>query len=161
MPQFDFFIWFSLSLGTIIIFQFLYYFILYYILAPFADLQKTLIKLYLLKQAQFETISIFEQATALYFQKIKFKKISTAETLNVTSDIIPALTLKKKISLQKTLTSKNLIKKEKFIFKISKTSKLKKRVSSLILSARAPSKTLPAKTPATKKSKKGALGKKS
>lgn len=46
MPQFDFFIWFSLSLSTIFTFQFLYYFLLYFILAPFSNIQKTLIKLY-------------------------------------------------------------------------------------------------------------------
>ncbi len=47
MPQFDFFIWFSLSLWTILIFQKLYYFLLYYIIAPFSNIQKFLIKLYL------------------------------------------------------------------------------------------------------------------
>lgn len=78
MPQFDFFIWFSLSLGTIITFQFLYYFILYYILAPFADLQKTLIKLYVLKQAQqnLGAISLFEQLFKIYFQNTKLKSQS-------------------------------------------------------------------------------------
>ncbi len=54
MPQFDFFIWFSLSLWTIISFQTLYYFLLYYILAPFANIQKTLIKLHLLQHNSFE-----------------------------------------------------------------------------------------------------------
>ncbi len=54
MPQFDFFIWFSLSLWTIISFQILYYFLLYYILAPFANIQKTLIKLHLLQHNPFE-----------------------------------------------------------------------------------------------------------
>lgn len=54
MPQFDFFIWFSLSLWTIISFQILYYFLLYYILAPFANIQKTLIKLHLLQHNSFE-----------------------------------------------------------------------------------------------------------
>lgn len=48
MPQFDFFIWFSLSLWTICVFQILYYFLLYYILAPYSNIQKTLIKLHLL-----------------------------------------------------------------------------------------------------------------
>ncbi len=54
MPQFDFFIWFSLSLWTIISFQILYYFLLYYIIAPFANIQKTLIKLHLLQSNSFE-----------------------------------------------------------------------------------------------------------
>lgn len=49
MPQFDLFIWISLSFWTIFIFQILYYVLLYYILVPFSNLQKTLIKLYLLK----------------------------------------------------------------------------------------------------------------
>ncbi len=49
MPQFDFFIWFSLSLSTIFTFQILYYFLLYFILAPFANFQKTLIKLHILQ----------------------------------------------------------------------------------------------------------------
>jgi len=84
MPQFDFFIWFSLSLGTVLTFQLLYYFILYYILAPFSNLQKTLIKLYTLKQSQKESLqtSLFEQLTKIYFQKIKFKK----DLLDVTSE---------------------------------------------------------------------------
>ncbi len=54
MPQFDFFIWFSLSLWTIVSFQILYYFLLYYIIAPFANIQKTLIKLHLLQSNSFE-----------------------------------------------------------------------------------------------------------
>jgi hypothetical protein len=49
MPQFDFFIWFSLSLWTIFIFQILYYFSLYFIISPFSNIQKTLIKLHLLQ----------------------------------------------------------------------------------------------------------------
>lgn len=88
MPQFDFFIWFSLSLGTVLTFQLLYYFLLYYILAPFANLQKTLVKLYALKQSQQESLqtSLFEQLVKLYFQKVKIKKdlseISIAKVLN-------------------------------------------------------------------------------
>jgi hypothetical protein len=46
MPQFDFFIWFSLSFWTIFTFQILYYFLLYFIISPFSNIQKTLIKLY-------------------------------------------------------------------------------------------------------------------
>lgn len=48
MPQFDLFIWVSLSFWTIFIFQALYFVLIYYILAPFSNIQKTLIKLYLL-----------------------------------------------------------------------------------------------------------------
>lgn len=50
MPQFDFFIWFSLSFWTIFSFQFLYYFLLYFIIARFSNIQKTLIKLHLLSK---------------------------------------------------------------------------------------------------------------
>lgn len=50
MPQFDIFIWFSLSFWTIFTFQILYYVLLYFIIAPFANVQKTLIKLHLLQQ---------------------------------------------------------------------------------------------------------------
>lgn len=50
MPQFDFFIWFSLSLWTIFSFQILYYFLLYFIIARFSNFQKTLIKLHLLSK---------------------------------------------------------------------------------------------------------------
>jgi len=53
MPQFDFFIWFSLSLWTIFSFQILYYFLLYFIIARFSSIQKTLIKLHLLSKSFF------------------------------------------------------------------------------------------------------------
>lgn len=58
MPQFDFFIWFSLSLSTICIFQILYYFLLYFIIVPFANIQKTLIKLHLLQSFFFKNHSV-------------------------------------------------------------------------------------------------------
>lgn len=57
MPQFDFFIWFSLSLWTIFSFQILYYFLLYYILAPFSNLQKTLVKLHLLPKSTIKNLN--------------------------------------------------------------------------------------------------------
>jgi hypothetical protein len=47
MPQFDLFIWVSLSFWTIFFFQVIYYILLYFIIFPFSNLQKTLIKLYL------------------------------------------------------------------------------------------------------------------
>ena len=76
MPQFDFFIWISLSFWTILTFQFLYYILLYYILAPFANLQKTLIKLYnlkFLKQEQ-KNVPLFHQLAKMYFQSLKNAK---------------------------------------------------------------------------------------
>lgn len=48
MPQFDLFIWVSLSFWTIFTFQSLYFVLIYYVLAPFSNIQKTLIKLYTL-----------------------------------------------------------------------------------------------------------------
>lgn len=53
MPQFDFFIWFSLSFWTIFSFQILYYFLLYFIIARFSNIQKTLIKLHILSKTFF------------------------------------------------------------------------------------------------------------
>lgn len=55
MPQFDLFIWFSLSFWTIFFFELVYFFIIYYIAAPFSNLQKTLIKLYILKNKNKKT----------------------------------------------------------------------------------------------------------
>lgn len=66
MPQFDFFIWFSLSLWTIFSFQILYYFLVYFIIAPFSNLQKTLIKLHLLPKF----IYISSSPIAVVFKKI-------------------------------------------------------------------------------------------
>jgi hypothetical protein len=129
MPQFDFFIWFSLSLGTVLTFQLLYYFILYYILAPFSNLQKTLIKLYTLKQTQKASLqtSLFEQLTKIYFQKIKLKKDlqevtseKTSKEKNESSNLKPkAVVLKKKINLiiLKKNTKKNNLKKKDIILK--------------------------------------------
>lgn len=114
MPQFDFFIWFSLSLGTIITFQFLYYFTLYYILAPFADLQKTLIKLYALKQLRetYGKSSPFEYLSATYFQKAKKKYSLTDIPLLKKNNILILNTLKIKLKKKiKFVTfSKNKIK---------------------------------------------------
>lgn len=50
MPQFDLFIWVALSFWTIFFFQITYYILLFYIIVPFSNLQKTLIKLYIYKQ---------------------------------------------------------------------------------------------------------------
>jgi hypothetical protein len=132
MPQFDFFIWFSLSLGTIITFQLLYYFILYYILAPFADLQKTLIKLYSLKQTQqsLSNFSLFEELVVIYFQKNKLKrkiKPVLLETQSLKKDSAPKLYIiknnsKKKIIINRQKNTKNIIltKKDKFFKKFKK-----------------------------------------
>lgn len=49
MPQFDFFFWFSVGFTTILVFQFFYYFLIYFILAPFSSIQKTLVKIYSIK----------------------------------------------------------------------------------------------------------------
>ncbi len=108
MPQFDFFIWFSLSLGTILTFQLLYYFLLYYIIAPFSNLQKTLIKLYNLKQSQKELLqtSLFEHLTKLYFQRIKLKK-DIQDTLQASTDI-----KEKKSSKSEVKAKTNFIKKK-------------------------------------------------
>lgn len=58
MPQFDFFIWFSLSLWTIFSFQILYYFLLYFIIARFSNIQKTLIKLHLISKKNFKITNL-------------------------------------------------------------------------------------------------------
>lgn len=68
MPQFDLFIWISLSFWTIFIFQFLYYILLYYILVPFSNLQKTLVKLYLLKN----TLSLKKNSTTNYLNFLEY-----------------------------------------------------------------------------------------
>lgn len=71
MPQFDIFIWFSLSCWTILSFQILYYTLLYFVLAPFASIQKTLIKLHILKStavAPGNSSSIIECFTLNYFK---------------------------------------------------------------------------------------------
>jgi hypothetical protein len=133
MPQFDFFIWFSLSLGAILTFQFLYYFILYYILAPFADLQKTLIKLYTLKQSQqnLSNLSLFEQLTKIYLQKIKLNQSQTMtipENLNFKKDGAVNSNVVKKIqktpntiSRLKATKNINLTKKDKFLITLKNT----------------------------------------
>lgn len=126
MPQFDFFIWFSLSLGTVLTFQLLYYFLLYYILAPFANLQKTLVKLYALKQSQQESLqtSLFEQLVKLYFQKVKIKKdsseISIAKVLNEKKgenlkSKLPVLKKKVSVVILKKNTKKHSLKKKDII----------------------------------------------
>lgn len=46
MPQFDFYSWSSLSFWTIFFFQFIYFFLLYYIVASLSELQKTVQKLH-------------------------------------------------------------------------------------------------------------------
>ena len=68
MPQFDLFIWISLSFWTIFIFQFLYYILLYYILVPFSNLQKTLVKLYLLKN----TLNLKKNSTTNYLNFLEY-----------------------------------------------------------------------------------------
>jgi hypothetical protein len=72
MPQFDFFIWFSLSLWTIISFQILYYFLLYFIIAPFANIQKTLIKLHLLQNFFFKNKINLNIINFIFKKKILF-----------------------------------------------------------------------------------------
>lgn len=72
MPQFDFFIWFSLSLWTIISFQILYYFLLYFIIAPFANIQKTLIKLHLLQNFSFKNKINLNIINFIFKKKILF-----------------------------------------------------------------------------------------
>ena len=122
MPQFDLFIWFSLSFGTIVTFQLLYYFLLYYIIAPFSNLQKTLIKLYNLKksQKQLAQTSLFEHFTKIYFQKIKLKKENQENILNLEEkktskvDVKPKTVLiKKKLTVIAKKNSKNFSFKKK------------------------------------------------
>jgi len=72
MPQFDFFIWFSLFLWTIIFFQILYYFLLYFIIAPFANIQKTLIKLHLLQNFFFKNKINLNIINFIFKKKILF-----------------------------------------------------------------------------------------
>jgi hypothetical protein len=114
MPQFDFFIWFSLSSGTIITFQILYYILLYYILAPFSNLQKTLIKLYHLKQLQKGLVqtSIFEYFIKIYFQNLKKENI-----LNTTNSLNKA---NSKLDLK---LKTNIIKKKNILFYQKKNTK--------------------------------------
>lgn len=107
MPQFDFFIWFSLSLGTILTFQTLYYIFLYYIIAPFSNFQKTLIKLYNLKRLrklQIQLDSFFDYNTTLYIKKNYLKE-------NCLEEVSSIKTLEKKIE------NKRSIKKNFVIFK--------------------------------------------
>jgi hypothetical protein len=87
MPQFDFFIWFSLSLSTIATFQILYYFLLYYILAPFAEIQKTLIKLHLLKQlnSNFIQLAPLNYLIKLYFFPFLIQKSLESSFLSFVS----------------------------------------------------------------------------
>ena len=73
MPQFDFFIWFALSFYTIFIFQFLYYFLLYFIIAPFANIQKTLIKLHVLQILSFNNNIKLNLIINSIFKKIYIK----------------------------------------------------------------------------------------
>ena len=72
MPQFDLLIWISLSFWTILIFQMLYYILTYFILAPFSNFQKTIIKLYLLKNIK--QTKNFNFSLVEYFLKIYLKK---------------------------------------------------------------------------------------
>jgi hypothetical protein len=168
MPQFDFFIWFSLSLGTVLTFQLLYYFLLYYILAPFANLQKTLVKLYALKQSQQESlqISLFEQLVKLYFQKVKIKKdssevsitkvLSEKKSENLKSKL-PLLKKKVSVIVLKKNTKKNNLKKKDIILQtLGKKLKLsytplkfiisKKKVTKKILKKKLNKKNSPKKT---------------
>lgn len=74
MPQFDFFIWITISFTTILIFQLIYFIILYFILAPFADFQKTLIKLNLIvikKNLPKKKFSLLEFIVKTYFESKK------------------------------------------------------------------------------------------
>lgn len=71
MPQFDLLIWISLSFWTILVFQMLYYILTYFILAPFSNFQKTIIKLYLLKNIK--QIKISKLSLVEYFLNIYFK----------------------------------------------------------------------------------------
>lgn len=166
MPQFDFFIWFSLSLSTVLTFQFLYYFILYYILAPFSNLQKTLIKLYTLKQSQKESLqtSLFEQLTKIYFQKIKLKKDlqenlvdKTIKDKKVENSGLKAKTFifKKKTNitfLKKTTTKTTLKKKDIMLKFLEKKLKFPRTSLNFIISKK--------KVKKIKKGKKGIAKKK-
>lgn len=148
MPQFDFFIWFSLSLGTVVTFQFLYYIILYYILAPFADLQKTLIKLYSLIQAQqnLSATLLYEYLATIYFQGIKLKPCAyiittvTAKKAVVSKVNLLNVNLKKPfiIARLKTIKHINFTKKDKFL----KSIKNALAVSRFLLSTAKPKKIL-------------------
>jgi hypothetical protein len=77
MPQFDLFIWFSLSFWTIFFFELTYLLVIYYIAAPFSNLQKTLIKLYILKSSTnliSIKISILKVLINIYFSTTNFNK---------------------------------------------------------------------------------------
>lgn len=72
MPQFDLFIWVSLSFWTIFIFQSLYYALTFFILSNFSNFQKTLIKLNVLKSNKEKSIhsALLEFFVKIYLQKI-------------------------------------------------------------------------------------------
>jgi len=75
MPQFDLFIWVGLSFWTILFFQITYYILLFYIIVPFSNLQKTLIKLYIYKQkniTQNTKLLNFVETYSLFKLNIKF-----------------------------------------------------------------------------------------
>ncbi len=75
MPQFDLFIWVALSFWTIFFFQITYYILLFYIIVPFSNLQKTLIKLYIYKQkniTQNTKLLNFVETYSLFKLNIKF-----------------------------------------------------------------------------------------
>ncbi len=75
MPQFDLFIWVALSFWTIFFFQITYYILLFYIIVPFSNLQKTLIKLYIYKQKNItQNIKLlnFVETYSLFKLNIKF-----------------------------------------------------------------------------------------
>lgn len=123
MPQFDFFIWFSIALSTVATFQVLYYINLYYVLAPFATFQKTLIKLYTLKYIQQNIIKqpLFEYLVLFYFQKIKFK--NAVEKKVISSGLLNKnLKIKKKANLfiQKKKNKVLLLKKKTKILILKK-----------------------------------------
>lgn len=143
MPQFDFFVWFSLSLWTVVSFHIFYFCLLYYVIAPFANLQKTLIKLYYSYNNRKLDTSIFNNFHNLYFQKIKKENREPSLLLTVSSKIttnkikksnIKAIVKKNFNFLKKKIINNNLRK----IFLLKKLQKITKsfQTSTLIISSR-------------------------
>lgn len=81
MPQFDFFFWFTIAHGTITAFQGLDTFLEYYILVPFAIIQKTLIKLYVLREGLNIKNDIFTEFLSIFYVNNLVKKVAKIKFL--------------------------------------------------------------------------------
>lgn len=143
MPQFDFFVWFSLSLWTVTSFHLFYFCLLYYVIAPFANLQKTLIKLYFSYKNRKLDTSIFNNFHNLYFQKIKKENREPSILLTVSSKITTnklkknniKIAIKKNFNFFKKKIINTNLRKAFLLKKIQKITKSFK-TSALVISIR-------------------------